>query len=217
MRTAVGVMARAPSSAGKTRLSLHLSPARLAALRAALLADTLRVLESLPDVTIFFTPDDAEQDVASLCATTMPRVPQGGGDLGARMLGALRHLLENRRFEAALLVGSDIPMLSAEHLIEATDTLQAGGGVVLGPADDGGYYLIGMRQAHAELFEQIAWATGSVLADTLRAAKRGGVDARLVRGTYDVDTIEDLRRLERDLISAPAGLCPEVRRWFSEG
>ena len=217
MRTAVGVMARAPSSGGKTRLSPHLSPDRLTALRAALLADALRVLESLPDVTIFFTPDDAEQEIASLCATTMPRVPQGGGDLGARMLGALWHLLEDRRYEAALLVGSDIPLLSADHLIEATETLEASGGVVLGPADDGGYYLIGMTQAHAELFEQIAWATESVLTDTLRAAERSGVEARLVRGAYDVDTIEDLRRLECDLISAPAGLCPDVRRWFSEG
>ena len=210
-------MARAPSSGGKTRLSPHLSPARLTALRAALLADTLRALERLPDVTIFFTPDEADQEIASLCAPTMPRVPQGGGDLGARMLGALRHLLEDRRYEAALLVGSDIPLLSADRLIEATETLQASGGVVLGPADDGGYYMIGMTQAHVALFEQIAWATETVLTDTLRAAERSGVEARLVRGAYDVDTIEDLRRVERDLTAAPAGQCPDVRRWFSQG
>lgn len=217
MRTAVGVMARAPSSPGKTRLVPHLSPSRLTALRAALLADTLRMLESLPDVTIFFTPDEAEPDIASLCAATIPRVPQGGGDLGARMLAALRHLLETRQYDAGLLVGSDIPLLSTDHLTDATETLQASGGVVLGPADDGGYYLIGMMQLHAGLFEPIAWGTESVLTDTLRAAERIGVDARLVRSAYDVDTIDDLRRLEHDLATAPAGVCPEVRRWFRNG
>jgi uncharacterized protein len=217
VKTAVGVMARAPSSAGKTRLAPHLSPSRLIALRAAMLSDTLRVLESLPDVTIFFTPDEADAEIASLCATTMPRVPQGGGDLGARMLAALQHLLETRQHDAGLLVGSDIPLLSADHLTDATQTLQARGGVVIGPADDGGYYLIGMMQAHAGLFEPIAWGTESVLTDTLRAAERIGVEARLVRSAYDVDTIDDLRRLDRDLASAPAGVCAEVRRWFRMG
>lgn len=181
-----------------------------------MLADTLRALDSLADVTIFFTPDDAEQEIAALSTATTRRVPQGGGDLGARMLGALRHLLEARSCGAALLVGSDIPLLGADHLLEAAETLRAKGGVVLGPADDGGYYLIGMTQARAELFEGIAWGTESVLTDTLRAADRIGVEARLARSAYDVDTIDDLRRLERDLAAAPAGVCPGVRRWLSE-
>jgi rSAM/selenodomain-associated transferase 1 len=210
-------MARAPSSAGKTRLAPHLSSSRLTALRAAMLSDTLRVLESLSDVTIFFTPDEGDDEIASLGARPVPRIPQRGGDLGARMLAALRHLLETRRYDAALLVGSDIPLLSADHLAEATETLQASGGVVLGPADDGGYYLIGMTQAHAGMFEQIGWGTESVLTDTLRAAERSGVQVRLARSAYDVDTIDDLRRLERDLASARAGICPDVRRWFRDG
>ena len=217
MRTAVGVMARAPSSGGKTRLAPHLSPSRLIALRAALLANTLRVVESLHDVTIFFTPGEADPEIAALCARAMPRVAQSEGDLGARMLAALQHLLESREYDAALLVGSDIPLLSVAHLADATATLLASGGVVLGPADDGGYYLIGMTQAHAGLFEQIAWGTESVLTDTLRAAERSGVEARLVRSAYDVDTIDDLRRLERDLASAPAGVYLDVRRWFRAG
>ena len=209
-------MARAPSSASKTRLAPHLSASRLAALCKAMLADTLSALASVGDVTIFFTPDDAAEEMAALSSATVLRVPQGGGDLGARMLGALRHLLDVRSCDGALLVGSDIPLITADHLIEAADTLRTRGGVVLGPADDGGYYLIGMAQAHPPLFEGIAWGTGSVLTDTLRAAERIGVEARLVRSAYDVDTIDDLRRLERDLASAPARVCPAVRRWLSE-
>lgn len=216
MTTAVGVMARAPSAAGKTRLAPHLSAGRLRALQSALLADTLRAVKDLPDLYIFFTPDEAEQEFVSLGGAAMARVAQGVGDLGARMLAALRHLLEAREYDAALLVGSDIALLSADRLSEAAETLQAAGGIVLGPADDGGYYLIGMTQVHAGLFEEIAWGTESVLTDTLRAAERLGVSARLVRSAYDVDTIEDVRRLERDLGLAPAGECPHLRRWFSE-
>jgi rSAM/selenodomain-associated transferase 1 len=223
--TAVGVMARAPSSAGKTRLAAHLSPSRLIALRSALLADTLHALAGVPHVTIFFTPDNAEEEIATAVGrrrapafTIVPAlVRQDAGDLGARMLGALRHLLSVETCDAALLVGSDIPLLTADHVLEAADTLQASGGVVLGPADDGGYYLIGMTEAREGLFDGIAWGTDSVLTDTLRAAARIGVEARLARSAYDVDTIEDLRRLERDLALAPADRCAELRRWFSEG
>jgi glycosyltransferase A (GT-A) superfamily protein (DUF2064 family) len=228
-------MTRAPSSAGKTRLASHLSPPRLAALRTAMLADTLRALERLPDVSIFFTPDAAGDEIVAAVRAhgSVPAtvVPQGGGDLGARMLRALQFLLRvsdtvagqpqcltpEAAFDAAILVGSDVPWLGADRVLEAAETLRSSGGVVLGPADDGGYYLIGMTEAHAGLFEGIAWGTGSVLTDTLRAAARAGVDAHLVRGTYDVDTIDDLHRLERELAAAPPGVCAEVRRWFRVG
>jgi uncharacterized protein len=209
-------MARAPSSEGKTRLAPHLSASALASLRAALLADTLRVLEPLSAVTVFFTPDEAEQEIATLSSPAFDRKPQGDGDLGARMLRALRHLIGVDGAAAAVLVGSDIPLLGVEHLREAADTLEARGGVVLGPADDGGYYLIGMTQARPGLFDEVAWGTASVLTDTLRAAERIGVEARLIRSAYDVDTIDDLRRLARDLADAPATVCPGVRRWLSE-
>jgi rSAM/selenodomain-associated transferase 1 len=214
--TGVGVMARAPSSIGKTRLAPHLSPDRLRALRSALLVDTLRAVERLPDVFIFFTPDEAEPEIASVAGSAMLRVPQCAGDLGARMLGALRYLLDDRKYEAALLVGSDIPFLTANHVREAAETLQAYGGLVLGPADDGGYYLIGMTQPHAALFDGMPWGSESVLTDTLRTAERIGVEARLVSSAYDVDTVDDLLRLERDLGWAPADVCPAVRRWFTE-
>jgi rSAM/selenodomain-associated transferase 1 len=221
-------MARAPSSEGKTRLAPHLSASQLASLRAALLADTLLVLEPLAGVTIFFTPDDAETEIAALARSSMRLVPQGDGDLGTRMLRALRFLrtvavsdtvLEQPPGlppEAALLVGSDIPLLGVEHLREAAETLEARGGIVLGPADDGGYYLIGMTEVRPGLFDEVAWGTDSVLTDTLRAAERVGVEARLIRSAYDIDTIDDLRRLARDLADAPATVCPGVRRWLSE-
>ena len=89
---------------------------------------------------------------------------------------------------------------------------------MLGPADDGGYYLIGMTQAHPELFEAIAWGSESVLTDTLRAADRAAALTRIsLRAAYDVDTIDDLLRLERDSALVASGCARHVRRWFSEG
>jgi glycosyltransferase A (GT-A) superfamily protein (DUF2064 family) len=73
-----------------------------------------------------------------------------------------------------------------------------------------------MTQVHASLFEGIAWGSENVLADTLRAAERVGIDARLTRSAYDIDTMDDLLRLERDLGWLPSGVCPALRRWFSD-
>ena len=134
--------------------------------------------------------------------------------LGQRMRAALEDLLDARRCEAALLVGSDIPLLSVTTLIEARDAALSQDGVVLGPADDGGYYLIGMSRPHADVFEGIEWSTPGVLAGTLRAAEQRGIKTRLVRGAYDIDTIEDLRRVERDLETAPDDVAPRLRQWF---
>jgi rSAM/selenodomain-associated transferase 1 len=214
VRSAVGVIARAPSAQGKSRLAADLDPERLYALKVALLQDTLLALETVPDLFIFFTPDDAVQEMASYVGAVRPCVPQGDGDLGARMLRAIRDLLETRNYEIAVLVGSDIPGLTADRAREAIDTLEASGGVVLGPADDGGYYLIGMTVAHQGLFEHISWGTDSVLTTTLQAAERLGVDARLIRSAYDVDTISDVQRVERDLEFTSADACPHLRGWI---
>jgi len=215
----VGVMARAPSSAGKTRLAPHLSDSRLLTLRRALLADTLRTAGDLRprnEVIVFVEPGDASAEVEALSASPLACVPQVEGDLGSRMRAACTHLIETLNCDAAILIGTDIPLLTGDHLHEARETLATTGGVVLGPADDGGYYLIGMRTVHTELFEGIAWGTSSVLTDTLRIADRVGIEARLIRPAYDVDTIEDLRRLEGDLRGASPDLAPHVRAWFND-
>jgi rSAM/selenodomain-associated transferase 1 len=212
-------MARAPS-AGKSRLAPYLSSARLEALRAALLADTFEVVEHAADgdeAVVFFTPAGSEAEIATLTPPSLSRVCQTAGDLGQRMRAAFEELLLARHCDVALLVGSDIPFLSAQAIREARDLLRSGDSVVVGPADDGGYYLIGMSRVHAALFEGIEWGTGSVLAATLRAAGQCGIDARQIRAAFDIDTIEDLERLEREIGAAPDGTAPRVRRWFAAG
>lgn len=180
--------------------------------------DTIETIAAVADVAavLFFTPAEGEAEIRALSPPAWPCVVQTGGDLGERMRAALDYLLMAPGCEAAVLVGTDIPLLAADHIGDARETLAATRSVVLGPADDGGYYLIGMRTVHAELFDGVEWGTASVLTDTLRAADRAGIEARLIRSAYDLDALDDLHRLERDLQAAPPDLAPRVRAWFSE-
>jgi len=211
-------MTRAPSSPGKTRLEPHLSPQHLHGLRVALLADTLSVVTATPhvDPIIFVTPADAEAEVVAIAGRPVPVIPQRGRDLGQRMRHALHVLIDERGYDAAVLVGADAPLLTADHVSEATSLLRTRGGVVVGPADDGGYYLIGMTSVHDRLFDGIEWGTDTVLADTMRRADALGIDLCLIRGTYDVDTVDDLRRLERDLALEPPDVARHVRLWIAD-
>jgi uncharacterized protein len=210
-------MARAPSARGKTRLAPHVPPGRLVDLRRALLADTLDLVCRLRgvDAHVFFTPDDGEADIAALLPRPLPCVPQEGRDLGARMRAALRHLIDARRCGSAILAGTDIPLLTQVHFAEAHDALRERAAVVFGPAGDGGYYLVGMSEVHARLFEGIAWDGGAVLEETLAIARRLGIETPVIRAACDVDTIHDLRRIERDLAAAPPDVAPHLCRWFA--
>jgi uncharacterized protein len=218
-RVAVGLLARAPASGGKTRLGADVPPDRLADLRVALLADAIALLARTPaiDPFLFYTPDDraAADDMRSLAGSDVPLVPQRGADLGTRMCAALEDLLERRGYDAAILIGADNPLMTPQHLADARDLLQDDT-VALGPADDGGYYLIGMRRLRRELFVDVAWGTESVLTDTLRIADRIGAEARFIGSGYDIDTIADLRRLQRDLLDVPSEVGAYVRRWFAD-
>jgi uncharacterized protein len=216
MKLALGVMARAPSAPGKTRLAPHIPEARLRDLRAALLADTLGVVCAAPhiDPFVFCTPDDSEREVMALVDRLVPVIPQGGGDLGDRMKRAFRHLFESRGYTAAVLVGTDTPLLTVEHLAEAAHLLRTREGTVLGPADDGGYYLIGMTSLREALFDGMSWGTDGVLLDTMAVAEGVGAPACLIRGAYDIDTIDDIRRLERDLGEESPDIAPNTRRWI---
>jgi len=212
-------MARAPSAPGKTRLAPYISESRLRALRRALLADTLHLVASVGGVDRFvcFTPDDAREEMASLADGRFALLPQRGGDLGQRMRSAFEDLLMDRGYASAILVGSDLPLITTAHFTAALASLRAHADVVLGPADDGGYYLIGLRAANAGLFDGIAWSTPNVLADTMRAARRAGLEPELIQALYDIDTVEDLQRLERDLAALAPDAASNVRAWLDEG
>ena len=217
MNVALGVMARAPSAPGKTRLAPHFSAGDLRALQRALVIDTLTVACATEgvDPIVFVTPDEAVDEIVSLAQRALPMVAQGCGDLGERMRRAIKYLIVDRSCEAAILIGTDVPLLTAAHLDEATVALRSGTQLVLGPADDGGYYLIGMTRVIDAMFDGIEWGTDRVLSQTTAVADRAGIRIHMTGSLYDVDTIDDLRRADSDLRQATSSTCEALRRFLA--
>ncbi len=119
-------------------------------------------------------------------------VPQGGGDLGDCLVQAIATAFEERA-RTVLVIGSDCPGVTADLLERALDLLRGEARrVVLGPALDGGYYLIGLGRVVPELFEEVAWGTEHVLDQTIERARRAGLEVRLLEALADVDRPEDL-------------------------
>lgn len=117
---------------------------------------------------------------------------QSGEDLGERMKNAFRDVL-NLGFKKAVIIGSDCPEITAAHINQALCALDIAD-VVIGPADDGGYYLLGMSTLHNGLFENKNWSTNSVLADTIVDFRALGLDYVQLPGLTDIDTIEDYHK-----------------------
>jgi uncharacterized protein len=121
-------------------------------------------------------------------------LPQQGSDLGERMGYATKDALS--RFKQVVLLGVDCPALTPWHLQRAFDWLAAGSDAVLGPADDGGYVLLGLRHWHPELFQGHAWGSAEVAASTRQALRRIGWRWQELPLLWDLDRPEDLAKYE---------------------
>ncbi len=206
MNAVVGVVTRAPSCEGKSRLISQLRTTDGAGLRAALLRDTFAVVSSVEaHKAVLYTPSDAAAEIESLTPFHALFLPQRGATLGDRMKNAATDLLA-RGFESVVLIGADLPTLPAAYVEQALDRLaDSPESLVLGPAEDGGYYLIGMTRVHAELFEGIPWGTAVVLQRTQETAGALGLRVELLPTWYDVDHPADLQRVHRRAQGDPAG------------
>ena len=116
--------------------------------------------------------------------------PQPVGELGGKMQAAFQQAF-NSGAKAVVIIGTDCPGLTGQHLHHAFEHLTSHD-VVMGPAADGGYYLLGMTRLHAEFFQDKAWSTASVLSDTLADAARLGLRVAQLPTLHDVDTANDL-------------------------
>jgi rSAM/selenodomain-associated transferase 2/rSAM/selenodomain-associated transferase 1 len=204
-REALVVMARAPSDAnGKSRLTRDL-PRDHVDLRRAMLLDTLEAAArvSRADLFVAFEPVGAAVEFQSLAGGSPRLIAQRGGSLGDRMRNVFADLFA-RGHSRIVVVGSDLPTLPPAYVEQAFDQLcNRNNPLVIGPAQDGGYYLIGLRAPSAELFDSIPWSTPDVLAATLRAAKRLSLRVSLAPQWYDVDALDDLRRVANETPAAP--------------
>jgi rSAM/selenodomain-associated transferase 1 len=197
-RIALAVMTKVPLAGEvKTRLCPPLTPAEAATLASCFLLDRLEQLREVRDceALVAFAPKERAAEMRDIVPAGTRLVPQDGDDLGARMDRLLTGLLAEG-YAAAILVGTDSPTLPTDYLRRASATLRDGAvDLVVGPAADGGYYLVGLRAPAPELFRDMRWSTERVMAETLVRARRLGLRPALLPAWFDVDRGQDLARL----------------------
>jgi len=217
-RTVIAIMARSPSDSGsiKTRLASAIPDPRVRAdLYAAFVADMVRTCRAIDGVALrlAYTPDGGAEGFDAVGVRPDELLAQRGADLGARERALFEDLL-SAGFDRIVIVGSDLPTLPTRALEEAVASLAPAGSAVIGPSDDGGYYLLGLAIADPnvvpDLFSGVRWSTSFALADTLSAAQRVGIDVVQVESWHDVDEAGDLERLRRELVEAPTA-APATR------
>ncbi len=177
---------------GASRLYRRMTEHCVAVARAARIANggqrNLRI-------TICYT-GAARKEFRAWLGPDLQYAPQPQGNIGTRMRAMFEKAFRSGA-EAALLVGSDLPELVPDILLQALDELKHRD-VVVGPAHDGGYYLIGMKKVHSELFEAVDWGTGHVYKQTRDRIRRLGLNSADLPLLRDVDRPEDLARLRGD-------------------
>jgi|SRR5215207_9616150 len=182
----------------KTRLCPPLSYVQAADLYECFLRDTLDIMRQVGSVQckIGFLPEDAQGYFQQL-APDMELACQRGASLGERLDYLLTEALANGA-RRVVVMDSDSPTLPPAYISQAFDQL-TDVDVVLGPTRDGGYYLIGMKQPQSHLLRQVQMSTPHVLADTQALAEATGLAISLLPAWYDVDTINDLHRLDEEI------------------
>jgi rSAM/selenodomain-associated transferase 1 len=200
----VAILTRAPSAGGKTRLFRDLGCAPDPELLAAFLLDTLDAVATPGARCVAcFSPPDAEREMRTLVPAGVHLVPQRGGDLGERMRFVFDDLFA-RGAASVVLVGSDLPDLNPSVVPAAFRILgERPHAVVLGPARDGGYYLVAATRTPTLLFTDVPWSTSNVLAATERRGHAAGMEIVKVAVGRDVDTVHDLRALIGSHAAAP--------------
>jgi rSAM/selenodomain-associated transferase 1 len=215
-------MTKAPRAGQvKTRLVPPLSPDQAAQLNICFLRDTATAITEACGATArgvaVYTPLGAEAAYSGILPCEFELLPQRGDGFGERLALAAEDLFQCG-FSAICLIDSDSPTVSAEIYAEAVALLsKSNDRVVLGPSDDGGYYLIGLKHNHRELFDPIDWSTERVLYQTRQRAGELSLEVSLLPTGYDVDDAAALRRLCDELLSqkSPPEIAPHTRKFLA--
>ena len=200
---AVAIICKTPiAGQSKTRLSPPLRPDECAAISACFIGDLAATIDGLAGPAAqpyaVYTPPGTEAALTALLPPSFGLVPQGPGDLGARLLRGVADLLAAGH-AGAILVNSDSPTLPPSILQAAVDALLRGDPLVLAPALDGGYTLIGLAHPHPRLFEDIEWSTETVFERTLERAREIALPVTVLDRWYDVDDAASFAVLEAEL------------------
>lgn len=205
MKEALVLMAKAPIEGQvKTRLIGALTAADAKQLYVAFLSDTFALMEAVMEereelsLVLCYTPEGEDEAFEEVEREGCLMIAQRGGNLGERLANCFGDVFA-LGFDSVIAIGGDSPTLPEEMIEEAFDSLESENDVVIVPAEDNGYCLIGMRKLQPRIFEDIPWSTGGVMAATEARAKDAGVSLIVGPAWYDVDTPEELERLKEEL------------------
>lgn len=198
-KPALIVMARVPSSEGKSRLSEILTPEQREALQWAFLGDTLGKVRQVTGIQCYIaaTPSNQINELKQTLGPGVEIIPQPNGDLGKRMLSVTCYAYR-LGYSPVILIGTDAPLLPAAYITKTVKMLKRYQ-VVCGPALDGGYYLIGTRYPRECIFKDINWGHGNVLEKTITACVQHNLTCGLLEPLGDVDRPSDLFALARQI------------------
>jgi hypothetical protein len=204
---ALAVMAKAPRAGKvKTRLSPPLTLAQSAALNICFLQDTTQNIAEVSadgqsSGIICYTPVGDEAAFDDLLPSSFQLIPQRGDGFGERLLAAAKDLFACG-FGSVCLIDSDSPTVPAAAFRQAVAELaKPGDRIVLGPSQDGGYYLIGLKRPHPEPFTSINWSTATVFDETVAAAQAANIETVVLPLWYDVDDGATLSLLSAELLA----------------
>lgn len=226
---ALAIMTKAPLAGKvKTRLSPPLRADEAASLNICFLRDTAAsIAESASGGRSHgvgvYTPVGAESAYDEILPPAFELVPQRGDAFGERLIFAIEDLLA-LGFESACLINSDSPTVPRDAFSQAVELLaQDGDRMVIGPSDDGGYYLIGLKKLHRRLFEEIDWSTERVLRQTKERAAEINLEVKQLPTWYDVDDLGTLSRLCAELFGSNEQsmtrneiAAPETRKFLAD-
>ncbi|MGY3622567.1 TIGR04282 family arsenosugar biosynthesis glycosyltransferase [Bradyrhizobium sp. USDA 10063] len=222
---AIGIICKAPQPGrAKTRLATAIGAVAASELSSCFLRDVAAAIDAVPETLGrrgygVYAPAGVEHIMRELLPATFGLMLQVGDDLGDVLFGATRDLLIDGH-DCVLLVNGDSPTLPTRFLMQAIEILrEPGDRMVLGPASDGGYYLIGLKHPHRQLFTRIAWGTETVARSTCERATAIGLATTLLPEWYDIDDVETLGWLRDELSGSSTrfrggGLAPASRAFL---
>jgi uncharacterized protein len=230
--SALALMTKAPRAGDvKTRLVPPLTTKEAAQLNRCFLQDTAAAISvccsgltaanpgrSVVHGIAVYTPQGAESDYADILPADFTLLPQRGENFGERLYFAAEDLFKCG-FNAVCLIDSDSPTIPTENFTGAIKLLSLPGDhIVLGPCDDGGYYLIGLKRLHREVFERIDWSTQRVFEQTRERARQIGVRVHELPRGFDVDDRATLHRLCNELLgeNASDNVAPQTQEFLRE-
>jgi len=210
-------MAKEPKvGSTKTRLCPPLKLDEAAQLYEALLWDTIEMVAGIRgiDLAIAITPPGSNDYFKQIAPTETILIPVACSDIGECLNYVLNQLL-GRGYKRVFALNSDGPSLPPEYIQKAIQSLDQHD-LVLGPAEDGGYYLVGFQEFHAQIFKGIDWSTDLVLAQTLQKADQLHLSVYLLPPWYDIDKVEDLDRLREELKTLHLGALRYTRQFLDQ-